>query len=105
MAQTIIWTEQSLEDIERVAEYIGRDSIYYANRVVEKIYEAGESIPEHPKLGRIVPEFGQDRIRERFVYSYRILYEISAKEIQILGVIQGNRLLENIDHSSTHIEN
>nr|VFJ44952.1 MAG: hypothetical protein BECKDK2373B_GA0170837_100866 [Candidatus Kentron sp. DK] len=31
--------------------------------------------------GRVAPEIGNDRIRERFVYSYRLVYEIEERAV------------------------
>ena len=44
--------------------------------------------------GRVVPEFGEDNIREKLVYSYRIIYRIQEETITIAAVIHGKRLLE-----------
>ncbi|MFP4174137.1 MAG: type II toxin-antitoxin system RelE/ParE family toxin, partial [Candidatus Hydrogenedentota bacterium] len=32
------------------------------------------NIGEFPRMGRAVPEIGDENIRERFVYSYRLIY-------------------------------
>jgi toxin ParE1/3/4 len=50
-----------------------------------------------PRLGRVVPELGQQNIRERFVYSYRVIYEIQPEALHILAVIHGKRLLESVE--------
>lgn len=47
-------------------------------------------------MGRVVPELGDESIRERFVYSYRIIYQIEKERILIVAVIHGKRLLESI---------
>jgi len=47
-------------------------------------------------MGRVVPEISNDRIRERFVYSYRLIYEIGNRTITILAVIHGKRLMDRI---------
>ena len=97
MAKAIVWSQEALDDIEAIAEYISRDSIYHAQRVVEEIFTITEAIHNHPKMGRIVPELSGEHIREHFIYSYRIIYEIRGKQIVILAVIHGRRLLESIE--------
>jgi len=97
VAQTLIWSFQALEDIDRIAEYIGRDSVYHAEKVVERILDLGASLPKHPKLGRVVPELGNSSVRERFVYSYRVIYELTDDAIHVLAVIHGKRLLEAVE--------
>ncbi len=85
------------EDIAGIAEYISRDSVYHANQVVERLLDLGESLPPQPKLGRIVPELDNSNVRERFLYSYRLIYELRDDAIYILAVIHGKRLLESTE--------
>lgn len=35
-------------------------------------------------------------MREHFIYSYRILYEIQGEDLHVLAVIHGRRLLESV---------
>lgn len=51
--------------------------------------------PDAANIGRIVPEIGDQAIRERFVYSYRLVYKVDATQITVVAVIHGKRLLEN----------
>ena len=81
---------QSLNTIER-------DSSFYAKSVVLKILEVSRNIKEFPLIGRAVPELGDENIRERFIYSYRLVYQINNEQkILIVAVIHGKRLLENV---------
>ena len=57
---------------------------------------AGE-IKDFPKLARIVPEIGDENIRERFVYSYRLVYQIQKHQIVIIAVIHGKQMFKNIN--------
>jgi plasmid stabilization system protein ParE len=90
------WSPEATEDIEAIAEYIARDSEHYARAVVSEILSVSRSIGEFPHLGRNVPEIVDENVRERFVYSYRLIYRIEAKRILIVGVLHGKRLLENV---------
>jgi len=90
------WSPEATEDIESIAEYIARDSEFYARAVVAEIFAVSRSIREFPLIGRIVPEIGNDRIRERLVYSYRLVYRIEPQRILVVAVIHGKRLLENV---------
>ncbi len=44
-------------------------------------------------MGRVVPEIGEKNIRERFVYSYRVIYRIELEPILVVAVIHGSRVL------------
>ncbi|MFZ5654066.1 MAG: type II toxin-antitoxin system RelE/ParE family toxin [Pseudomonadota bacterium] len=92
----VMWSPEATEDLEAIAEYIARDSEYYARAVVTKILSVSRSTGEFPLIGRIVPEIDDEHIRERFIYSYRLVYRIESMRILIVAVIHGKRLLETI---------
>lgn len=96
MDNAVKWSPEAIEDLESIAEYIAKDSRFYASAVVSKILLTSRKIPEQPFLGRMVPEIGSKNIRERFVYSYRLVYEIKRNVINIVAIIHGKRLLENV---------
>ena len=100
MAYQLIWSVQALDDIEAIAEFIARDSVFYAESTVEKIFDAVGSLKSYPRIGRVVPEIGKETIRELFVFQYRIMYEVQEQEIHILSVLHGKRLFEEKDLSS-----
>jgi toxin ParE1/3/4 len=64
--------------------------------VATKVVEMARSIERFPWMGRVVPELGDENIRERFVYSYRVVYQVQKKQILIVAVIHGARLIESI---------
>ena len=94
MARELAWSPEAIEDIESIAAYIERDSPWYAKAVASKIVETAESIPHFPELGRVVPEIGDGAIRERFAYSYRIIYRIETERVLVAAIIHGSRLLQ-----------
>lgn len=96
MAESVVWSQEALDDISAIAQFIGRDSALHARRVVEEIFLIGDSLTEQPLLGRVVPELQDANLRERFIYSYRIIYEISKQRIEVIAVIHGSRLLESV---------
>jgi len=96
MDRKVAWSPEAIEDLEAIAEYIGRDSEFYARAVATKIIEMGRSIERFPRVGRIVPEPGDEQIRERLVYSYRVVYQIQDARILVVAVIHGKRLIEGI---------
>ena len=97
MEYRVTWSPEALEDLESIAEYIERDSLFYAQSVVSKILGASRNIKEFPLIGRVVPELGDENIRERFIYSYRLVYQMRQQNILMVAVIHGKRLLKNIE--------
>lgn len=94
MARGLAWSPEAIEDIEAIASYIERDSVWYAKAVASKIVETAETIPDFPELGRAVPEVGDASVRERLVHSYRIIYRVESARILIAAVIHGRQLLQ-----------
>ncbi len=95
MAFKLIWSEEALEDIESIATYIEKDSPVYAKAVVSKFFEKVEILRTNPELGRTVPETNDKKIREMYIYSYRLIYKIDIDTILLVAVVHGKRLLEN----------
>ena len=50
----IVWSDQSLEDIEEIRRYIRRDSYVYAEMFVDRVFESVERLIDYPLSGRIV---------------------------------------------------
>ena len=96
MDYKVVWSPEAIEDVESIAEYIGRDSLVYSQAVVMKVLETTQNIKEFPLAGRVVPELEDTKVRERFVYSYRLIYRIKNQTILIVAVIHGKRLFESI---------
>jgi addiction module RelE/StbE family toxin len=91
----ISWTEQSLEDINNIAEYIAKDSVKYSNIQVELFFERTHILKTMPLSGKITPELNKPKIRELNSGNYRIIYKIVSKnQIDILTVHNGYKLLK-----------
>ena len=43
MDYTVVWSRDALDDIDALAEYIARDSVFYAQQVVITIMESGDT--------------------------------------------------------------
>ena len=98
MAHRLVWSPEALEDIEQIASYIAQDSPQYAKVVARKLVKNAEFSASQPFIGRIVPEIGNKNIRERFVYSYRVIYQVFPERIRVVAVIHGSRLLLGLFH-------
>lgn len=91
MAHRVVWSQAALRDIEAIADYIERDSTAYARAVVRKLLAAGRQLEAFPFSGRSVPEAGDPRVRELVVYSYRLIYRISAEMVVFVAVVHSRQ--------------
>jgi plasmid stabilization system protein ParE len=80
-----------VNDLEAIAEYIGRDSRKYAASTVKRVRNSVRRLEEWPMIGRMVPEFDDPRLREVIVGNYRVIYSPQQDEIAVLAVIHGAR--------------
>ena len=62
--------------------------------MVKTILTTASNFSRFPFSGRIVPEFGDESIREWFAYSYRVIYRIEGELLTVAAVVHGKRLLE-----------
>lgn len=90
----VIWSDPAKKDLKLIFEYISQDSKYYAHEVIDKIIGYTDTLIDYPRIGRVVPELQNESIRELFLYSYRIIYEIR-ENIEILAIIHGKQDLRN----------
>ena len=97
MAREIIWTDPAWDDVENAADYIAQDSKFYAAAFVQEIKEAAASLANFAERGQVVPEFGDESIRELLVKSYRLVYRVSDKQILILTLVHGAQRLRRFE--------
>jgi addiction module RelE/StbE family toxin len=87
----VIWSTPAKHDLKKIYDFIAEDSQYYALKVSQEFVEKSETLIDFPEMGRIVPEVGDSKIRELFIYSYRLIYEISEKNIEVIAIIHGKQ--------------
>jgi plasmid stabilization system protein ParE len=85
------WTDRSKRDLFEIGEYIARDNRAVARRWVQRLRERARKAARTPFAGRVVPEWGREDVREVFLGSYRIVYEVRRDAIHVLTVFEGHR--------------
>ena len=90
----IKWTNEALEQLIEIEEFISKDSSERAAIFVDQLIEHVEdSLPANPRLGRTVPEIANPVIRELIFKKHRIVYRLTKNSIEIISVFEGHRLL------------
>lgn len=85
----IAWTEPALGDLESISAAISRDSEPFARQVMERLLAAVERVVSVPRIGRVVAEVGDERIRELLFKTFRIVYRADPDRILVLSVLLG----------------
>ena len=91
----ISFSKSAINDLKNIKEYyieqgvpdIGQD-------FVASIVEHVETLSLHPDIGRVVPEFNDESIREVIHSPFRVVYLREIKSIKVIRVWRSERLLK-----------
>lgn len=75
-------------------ETLAERSPQAAARLLDDAFAAAESVETLSERGREVPEIRDGRTRELFVSRYRMMYEVSDREVHIVAFVYGARDFE-----------
>ena len=92
---SIRWTKSALSDINNIAEFISKDSEFYAKQFVTKLIDSAVKLERFPEIGRALRELPQSGYKEILFKKYRIIYKTKADVVYIISVHYSARLLEN----------
>jgi toxin ParE1/3/4 len=85
------WTEQAVNQLGTIAEYISLASPIYAEQVVERLVARLRQAQDFPESGRHVPEAGQIELRELIESPYRVIYRVHPAAIEVIAVVHGRQ--------------
>jgi len=89
----VIWTRQAAEDVEAIKAYVARDSERYASLLAERLVAAVGRLELFPHSGRVVPEVGDESLREVLYGNYRLVYRLQDESVEVITVYHAARLL------------
>lgn len=87
----------AINDLRSIFDFIADNSEYYAEKVVGDILKRIRTLENHIRIGKVVKEFNNERIREIREGNYRIIYRIeNENEISVARIYHGARLLKEL---------
>ena len=96
MARRVAWTGSAWQELESAADFIARDSPRYATALIAEARSASRSLQSSPLRGRVVPEVADQAVRELFVKSYRLIYEVRSDVVIVLAFVHGARQFQGL---------
>jgi len=94
MAMSISFAESALTDLEDIRVWYADQGVpAVGERFVGDIFRRVESLAKHPEMGRVVPEFRQQFLRELICPPFRIVYRRDAERIRVVRVWRSERML------------
>ena len=94
MARTVVWARKARSDLQLAVTYILADSADAARSFAAAIIEASRSLSTLSERGRIVPELGQEQVRELLLGRYRMIYEVFPHRVATVRLIHASRDFE-----------
>lgn len=88
---TVRWTEDAVQDLEAIHDYIARDNPNAAAETCARIVDASDRLAKHPRLGR---EGRRAGTRELIVAPFAIVYRVRADAVEVDVVLHGSRKYE-----------
>ncbi len=84
----------AFDDLERIKEYYTEEGVpHIGGEFVASIIEHIQTLRDNPDIGRIVPEFGEKKIREIIHPPFRIVYLRELSSVHVIRVWRSERLL------------
>ena len=91
----IYWTDLAKIRLREIFQHIEQSNPRAAKQQVSKLLNRSTELSELPKLGRRVPEYLRDDIREILARPFRIIYRIKKNQIDILTVMHFHQDLDS----------
>lgn len=91
----ISFSKSAIDDLKSIKEYYQEQGVPQIGQdFVVAIVEHIETLSAHPDMGRVVPEFSDDSIRELIHSPFRIVYLRESESVNIIRVWRSERLLK-----------
>ena len=88
-------TDSAVDDLRELQFYYDEQLVpQVGKRLVTEILDRVETLTNNPDIGRIVPEFNVDNIRELIHKPFRVVYLRESKSIYVIRVWRSERILE-----------
>ena len=82
----IHWTDEAIDQVLGIREYLAITSPSYAAQFVDNLFERVEQLISFPNSGPQFSASGLVQPRELLVRPYRVVYEVTDKQIRIMAV-------------------
>jgi plasmid stabilization system protein ParE len=90
----ISFTESALRDLEEVRIWYTEQGVpEVGTKLVTEVFQRVQALPDHPDMGRVVPEFDQPFLRELIHPPFRIVYRRDPRRVRIVRVWRSERRL------------
>ena len=88
-------TDSAINDLRELLLYYEEQLVpQVGQRIITEILDRIDTLIDNPDIGRVVPEFSTDNIRELIHKPFRVVYLRESSIISIVRVWRSERILE-----------
>lgn len=87
----VLWTDTGKRTLKGELDFLANVSPAKAEEVGDRILNAVERLELLPLMGRVVPEFKIEQLRELIVKPYRVIYRVRGEDCLIVAVHHSRR--------------
>lgn len=89
----VVWADEAREQLASIHDFIKRDAPFYATQTIDRLTRRVEQLIDHPRSGRVVPNYDDESLRELIAHPYRLIYRIKPERIDIIAVFHSAQQL------------
>ena len=89
----VFWTPEARACLADIESHIANDSPSAAKEMVTRILARPRQLETTPLSGRQVPDYRQADLRELLERPYRIIYRVTAEQVEVLSVMHYRKRL------------
>ena len=90
----LIWTDEALDGLNQIAEYIAVTNPQAAKKLVQTVFEKVSRVERFPESVRVPLELSESRYREVVVSPCRVFYKTDVDQVFVLYVFREERELK-----------
>lgn len=89
-------SDEGLQDLDNIWDYVASDSVDAADRIVDEIYEAVVKLASMPNMGHLRENLTDKPLRFWRVRSYLIIYRTDVEPIEVVRIVSGYRDIKRL---------
>jgi plasmid stabilization system protein ParE len=89
----VLWTDSAQDDLAAIQANLRLVSASAADALVPRLIDRTAQLEDYPPMGRKIPEFDNDLLRDLIEGEYRIFYEVFPDRVEVWAIAYGREKL------------
>lgn len=89
------WTERARYRLRHIRDYLNEQAPAVTQPAIEGLVRRSRLLRDQPHIGRKVPEYQREDLREILERPYRLIYRLFPNRIDVITVMHYRQLLPN----------